>query len=200
MSSDQLKRCPVCRQDKSLDAFQQYPDGRIRKHVCKACYGRKYRSSIKLEAILALGSKCACCGEEHPAFLTLDHINDDGGEHRAQYSSSNNSLIYADARKEGWPTDRYQLLCYNCHAAKTYNGSCPHQDGISADQALQELRDDLFKTGKQYQNMNLEPLKLGPLSQKGIRRPSDPAGQVAALLQQLSPEDFAALLARYSKS
>ena len=201
MSDSRSKTCPACKQDKTYDAFQLNPDGSIRKHICKACYAKKYRVSVKFEAIIALGSMCACCGEEHPAFLSLDHINNDGAEHRAQYSSSNNSLIYADARREGWPTDRYQLLCYNCQSAKNYQGVCPHRVGETAKEALDEMRAiTTFKTGKQYQNMNLEPLKLGPLSQKGIRRPSDPAGQVAALLQQLSPEDLATLLARYSKS
>jgi hypothetical protein len=148
----------------------------------------------------AFGRKCACCGESHPFFLTLDHVRNDGAKHRAEMNSRNAELIYQQAKREGFPKDKYQLLCMNCNFAKGHWGICPHQEGVTADDAYADLEGRLFKTGKQYQNMNLEPLKLGPLSQKGIKRPSDPTGQVAALLQQLSPEDLAALLARYSKS
>jgi len=195
MPNTELKHCPICKKDKTLDAFQQYPDGRIRKHVCKACYGLKYRSSIRLEAILALGSKCACCGEDHPMFLCLDHISNDGGEHRAQYTSSNNSLIYADARKEGWPEDKYQLLCYNCNSAKQYNGICPHQEGLTAEDALAEMRGNIFKTGKTLQNMNLEPLKLGPKVQH--KRALDPMEMALHLFSKLSPEDVKNLMERF---
>ena len=28
------------------------------------------------------GRACSCCGETEPAFLTIDHVNNDGAEHR----------------------------------------------------------------------------------------------------------------------
>ena len=193
--TEQQKQCPVCQEFKPLTAFQQNPDGSIRKHTCKSCYGQKYRSAIRLEAILALGSRCACCGEKHPSFLSLDHINNDGGEHRSKYTSSNNTLIYADARREGWPTDKYQLLCYNCHSAKSYKGQCPHEIGETAEEGIAKLRGDIFHTGKQYQNFNLEPLKLGPLAkQERSMSKEEMMKQLLKLMGQLSEQERDALL------
>lgn len=168
---ERRKICPVCNEDKPINAFQLNPDGSIRKHVCKLCYGRKWRAQIKLEMLNTFGRKCQCCGERNPQFLTLDHVNNDGGKQRAknkeEHNSTNIELIYQQARREGWPKDKYQLLCMNCNFAKGHWGICPHQSALTADAIYVELESRVFpNTGKKHQNMNLEPLKLGPLSRK----------------------------------
>lgn len=161
-----IKLCTVCNEIKTLDKFQLNEDGSIRKHVCKLCYGRKYRAQLKLEMLEAFGWKCQCCGEDHPYFLSLDHIDGSGSEHRAGYTSSNNNQIIADAKREGWPKNKYQLLCMNCNTAKGYYGECPHKTGLKTDDVIDEFKSRIFHTGKTLQNNNLKGLKLGPLSQK----------------------------------
>lgn len=85
---------------------------------------RQYTARLKLEMILAYGSRCACCHETEQAFLTLDHIERDGKGHRKQFRSSVG--IYGDLRRRGWPKDKYRLLCMNCNFATRYGKPCPH--------------------------------------------------------------------------
>jgi hypothetical protein len=91
---------------------------------------------LKDEMIKAYGGKCICCGETEKAFLTIDHINGRGKEHRAFVTGSDGkksyrmsgAVLYGWLRKHGWPKDNYQLLCMNCNFAKSHNpGGCPHE-------------------------------------------------------------------------
>ena len=69
------------------------------------------------------GSRCACCGETEPIFLTMDHIDGGGTAHR----ESLNSGLYRWLIKNGFP-DGFQVLCYNCNFGKSRNGGiCPHK-------------------------------------------------------------------------
>lgn len=74
----------------------------------------------------AYGPHCACpkCPETNPAFLTLDHINGGGRKHREE-ANSGGGFLYR-IRDEGWPKDKYRLLCWNCNAAVRYGRICPH--------------------------------------------------------------------------
>jgi hypothetical protein len=160
------KFCENCKEIKQLDKFTLNEDGSVRKHICKLCYGRKYRAQLKLEMLEVFGWKCQCCGEDHPYFLSLDHIDGGGSEHRALYTSSNNNLVVADAKREGWPKEKYQLLCMNCNTAKGYYGECPHKNGLSAQEVVEELESKCFHTGKTLQSKKNSGLAFGPLSQK----------------------------------
>ena len=71
--------------------------------------------------VAALGGKCRCCGETEPVFLTLDHVQNDGHKDRKLARH----LLMARVEAEGFPPDRYQILCWNCNAAKAMGG-CPH--------------------------------------------------------------------------
>lgn len=68
------------------------------------------------------GWRCACCDEDHPEFLTIDHINEGGNAHRRTFTGP----IYRLFKKLGFPPE-YQTLCWNCNAAKSIKGGCPHQ-------------------------------------------------------------------------
>lgn len=89
-------------------------------------YDRKSRAKNKADLFAAYGNKCACCGEDRPQFLSLDHINGDGGEHRRRIGGAT-VLIYRDVKKQGYPKDRYRLLCFNCNMAYGLYGKCPHK-------------------------------------------------------------------------
>ncbi len=79
--------------------------------------------------LLAYGSRCVCCGERQPQFLTLEHIFHDGKAHRAKYKA--NGLL-RHLQKLGWPKDRYTLLCMNCNWAERHGKPCPHK--VAAEQ------------------------------------------------------------------
>lgn len=91
--------------------------------------GRQNYHQLRSAMIDAYGGKCACCGESEKAFLTLDHIFEDGAEERRRIHGggrASSPKFYRLLRDLGWPKDRYQLLCYNCNSAK-HHGGCPHQ-------------------------------------------------------------------------
>lgn len=85
----------------------------------------KTRQRVRDQMIEAYGSKCACvnCPETDTAFLTLDHINGDGKQHRAKVGSH----TYTDLRRQGWPQDGYRLLCWNCNGMTRGGRTCPHE-------------------------------------------------------------------------
>jgi hypothetical protein len=83
-----------------------------------------YRAILRGKLFEIYGIKCACCGESNRAFLTLDHVNNDGKEDRAKASGW--ATIYRRAIREQ-DKSKYQILCYNCNLGKSRNGGvCPH--------------------------------------------------------------------------
>ena len=71
------------------------------------------------------GGKCECCGEAHREFLTIDHVNGDGAAHRRAIGGKGRRL-YVAIKAEGFPQDRYRLLCLNCNISLGFYGYCPH--------------------------------------------------------------------------
>lgn len=69
---------------------------------------------------------CACCMESNVKFLTIDHIKNNGSEHRRQIKASGASF-YRWIIKNKFPED-LQVLCMNCNAAKYWYGTCPHKE------------------------------------------------------------------------
>ena len=66
--------------------------------------------------------RCACCGEQRLAFLTLDHVNNGGRAHRRQ---KGNQGVYHELRRAGYPPG-FRVLCFNCNLARGSYGSWPH--------------------------------------------------------------------------
>lgn len=95
---------------------------------------KRHIKKLRLEAIEAYGGKCNCCGELTPEFLHLDHVLNDGAEHRKELSSSKGGSIHTLrwAKKNGWP-DRLQLMCHNCGMSEAFYGVCPHRNDIGYD-------------------------------------------------------------------
>ena len=76
----------------------------------------------------AYGGHCVCCGCHNPKYLQLDHVNDDGAEHRRQIANgSRGGSLYKWAYFNGFP-HRLQLMCGNCHQAKSCFGGCTKED------------------------------------------------------------------------
>lgn len=79
------------------------------------------------------GRKCACCGETEFLFLTLDHIHNNGAEHRREIGTKNAKRsgcglpFYRWVVQNNYP-DFLQTLCFNCNTGKHRNeGVCPHK-------------------------------------------------------------------------
>lgn len=86
---------------------------------------RRRSRNLRQEVIDAYGGRCACCGTMEYEFLCLDHINGGGRKHRLETKSSR-TTIYWQVKQDGFPKDKYRLLCWNCNAAKGIHKGCPH--------------------------------------------------------------------------
>ncbi len=90
-------------------------------------YNRKYARAVFFDALNHYGGPiCNCCFESNVFFLTLDHINNDGAEHRRTIGKSGKHLAYW-LRAHNWPTG-FQVMCFNCNCGRARNNLiCPHK-------------------------------------------------------------------------
>jgi hypothetical protein len=93
-----------------------------------SAWHKNYYRQLRLDAIAHYGGKCMCCGETEEAFLSIDHINGGGNEHRKKVHRH----IGLWLKKNNYP-DGFQILCHNCNQAKGYYGICPHQKSKSGE-------------------------------------------------------------------
>lgn len=136
----ETKRCARCKTDKPLTDFKwphsswcrpcQREYVATRRADPKYCAQRiKERDGSvvaqrlrRLRVLDHYGHACACCHVTDKEFLTVDHINNDGKEHRKAIKDLNiNQWLVRHNFPEG-----FQLLCYNCNLAKGRYGYCPH--------------------------------------------------------------------------
>lgn len=103
------------------------------EYIRRKCATRRQVLYRELRCLILneLGGRCYCCGLNDLRFLTIDHIANDGKEHRKLSSgkSKNGYIILLEIQKEGIPKDRYRAACYNCNCARnlTKDKICPHQ-------------------------------------------------------------------------
>ena len=90
-------------------------NGYCRKHRGVADY-KKHKAILYAE----LGNRCVNCGERDLLFLTIDHVNNDGGKYRKQ--SMAHYKIHRLLKHHRQNTGALQLLCMNCNHAKMRNG------------------------------------------------------------------------------
>lgn len=91
---------------------------------------KRRNASLRKQALDAYGGKCVCCGEDREPFLVLDHIEDNGAEHRREIAggkarSGAGYLTYKWVKDAQYP-EGFQVLCANCNMAKV-RGVCPHE-------------------------------------------------------------------------
>jgi hypothetical protein len=105
----------------------RHPDGYVgSKDAYKREYQRKYRRMVFRNVLEAYGSKCECCSETEELFLTVEHLNNDGAEHRRKFKGDWVTMML-DIRSQGYP-DTYTIRCYNCNSGRQRNGGvCPHK-------------------------------------------------------------------------
>lgn len=112
-------------QQKREYAKRIYANPKMRAILLAKIKDRQQR--IRSEVIAAYGSRCVCCGEQDPKFLTIDHVNNDGASHRKKNRISPGAGLYSWLRKRGFPKKGFQLLCWNCNCGKGIYGLCPHK-------------------------------------------------------------------------
>ena len=90
---------------------------------------QKTHDELRMKCLIHYGGdppKCACCGEDHLLFLTIDHIFGGGNHHKKEIGGS--GRLYNWLVQNNFP-EGFQVLCYNCNCAKyrghSSNGFCP---------------------------------------------------------------------------
>lgn len=97
--------------------------------TCKGCAALESDRgrALKERVVAAYGGACACCGETFLDFLCVDHVHSDGAADRLK--GRRGVRLHRVLEKEGYPQDRYQLLCANCNLCKHIAGGaacrCP---------------------------------------------------------------------------
>lgn len=124
--------------EKSLVSKEDWEAGRSERHTAYKINKRLYvlvrRTEIREEAFKHYGKECLCCGETEIAFLSFDHLNNDGAAHRRELRPKNRplgagiavDLMLRSLKKRGWPWDVVQILCLNCNLGRYKLGYCPH--------------------------------------------------------------------------
>ena len=87
----------------------------------------KYKNNINIKVKQLLGGKCVCCGENNFAFLTIDHIFNDGAKERQNIQTI---TLYLKILNNKVDRSRYRLMCYNCNCARRH-GPCPHESELA---------------------------------------------------------------------
>jgi hypothetical protein len=103
---------------------------------CFECLERRVQRNkdLKVEVFKNYGNECICCGEDHIDFLNIDHLNNDGSEHRKIIGKGN---LYTWLKKSGFPAG-FQCLCTNCnHGKRINNGWCPKHSNLLLPKELQ---------------------------------------------------------------
>lgn len=98
-------------------------DGKYRaKNYC----GKHYDQELKKKCINYYSNgtmECACCKESIIEFLSINHINNDGAEHRRKIGKRN---IYTWLIKNNFPPG-FDVKCMNCNFVERYGNLCPHK-------------------------------------------------------------------------
>lgn len=88
-------------------------------------YARKRKLRNKILSYYSRGTmRCEICKEWRPEFLSIDHINGDGNEHRKSVSTAN---LWAWIVKNNFPENMFRVLCNNCNTSSGYHGVNPHE-------------------------------------------------------------------------
>jgi len=85
-------------------------------------YEKLRKRRVKLEVVTHYGNgtaQCVVCGEDRLPCLTLDHVNNDGAQHRRDTGLTGGSAMYLWVKRKGFPKI-FQTLCMNCQGMKHY--------------------------------------------------------------------------------
>jgi hypothetical protein len=90
-------------------------------------WGRSSYARIRQEVLTHYGGACRCCGEATDEFLSIDHIDGGGSQHRKRLNRYGGKM-YRWLKALGYPPG-FRVLCHNCNFARGRYGYCPHERG-----------------------------------------------------------------------
>jgi hypothetical protein len=99
--------------------------------VKNAAHQRRLRDELKFKVMNHYSNndpKCANCGIDVISVLCIDHIKDNGAEHKRSLGKTNTKQIdpkamYKDIIKRNFPPE-FQVLCFNCNYHKEFIRRC----------------------------------------------------------------------------
>ncbi len=103
----------------------------MKNRVSKIVASREYSRLIRKTLVEGYGGKCECCGDDHMEFMAIDHMHGGG---RAEVKKLGGARqFYRYLIKNGFPKDKYRLLCHNCNQSRGSWGYCPHAGIVKGD-------------------------------------------------------------------
>ncbi len=124
--------CRLCITQRNRDRYAKNPE--IEREKSRRWYknnaaqaretARKNRAKNRRLVIEHYGGACVCCGIAEIVWLEMDHINDDGTPDRKAHGTG--GAFFQWVINNGFP-EGLQVLCANCHLAKTSGVACPHK-------------------------------------------------------------------------
>lgn len=87
--------------------------------------------AYKMDVFMAYGGpKCSCCGEDRNEFLTIEHMDRAGADHRKSDPGAKNICIWL--KQHGYP-DGYEVMCLNCNRGRHHSPDniCPHARALT---------------------------------------------------------------------
>ena len=85
-----------------------------------------YHKQIKDQVLIKYGGVCICCKENYLPYLEIDHINGGGTKEVQKLGGGRYLHMLLELPKR----DDLQILCANCHTAKTKRESCLHKSWL----------------------------------------------------------------------
>jgi 5'(3')-deoxyribonucleotidase len=125
-------RCTECRFKKNLyyrEKRQELRKKAIDRYAVnceeiKARLRNKHKK-YKQKFLDLYGGECVNCAESNPNLLTIDHILNDGKQHRQEMG--NTRSVLKDAI-DNYNPGRFRILCYNCNCYRGRFNELPYED------------------------------------------------------------------------
>jgi hypothetical protein len=123
-----VKECLLCEAERAKAHYQGHKaersqDNRRRYQENRDAVRARtktYAARIRYEALQRYSDvepRCAHCGEDKVESLGLDHIVNNGSDHRRREGLFSGQSTYLWARRNDYPTI-FQVLCHNCNIRK----------------------------------------------------------------------------------
>lgn len=94
---------------------------RRRYKLANPDWGRRTQLATREKVFDHYGRACACCGTADR--LTIDHMDGDGRQHRAETGCGSGTAMYLWLIRNGFP-DGFQTLCHRCNNSKKNGPAC----------------------------------------------------------------------------
>lgn len=122
--------CRRCVADRAMRWYRKNPE-KIKLRILKRTDKVKvYNLARRKRVVEHYGGKCSCCGEAMLQFMSIDHINGNGSQHRKEIGLKGGEPFYRWIERNNYPAG-LQVLCYNCNCAKRTDKFCPHKSILS---------------------------------------------------------------------